>query len=145
MLDPLTNCLWYAVGYVSWLVLERLFNEHFGQMESKYLFVPTIFFTLLGGISAVIATLVYLALEWDGKLTLTERISTMLAPKTYASITSGLSKMVKDLEAHVEKQDGLNVANEERKAEIDRQIAARQTEIAKSQKTAGKIRDLVEV
>ena len=64
--------------------------------------------------------------------------------KTYASITSGLTKMVADLEALIAKQKTANDADEAKKVEIDKKIGERNVEIAKSEKTAAKIRDLVE-
>lgn len=69
----------------------------------------------------------------------------MLLGKTYSSITAGLSKMVTDLESLISNQQTLNVKDEQKKVEIDRMIGERNTEITKSQKTAAKIRDLVEV
>lgn len=69
----------------------------------------------------------------------------MIGQKTYATITSGLSKMVTDLEVLVDKQHALNAADEVKKTEIDIKIAERNTEISKSKKTVENIRKLVEV
>lgn len=68
MSNTITMLLWYAVGYASWLYLADMFDRHFGKMDTKWLLVPTIFFTFLGGITAIITLLCYLALEWDGKI-----------------------------------------------------------------------------
>lgn len=141
----LNEMMWIAAGFCGWLIIADLFNRHFGRMEEKYVIIPCLFFSLLGGLTLVLAMLIHMSLEWDGKLTLIERIIDMFTPKSYASITSGLAKMVTDLESHVETQEAGNAADEAKKVEIDKAIAGRNEEIAKSQKTAGKIRDLIEI
>lgn len=68
----------------------------------------------------------------------------MLKKKTsHASITAGLSDMVTQLETHAATQQDQNAADEARKIEIDKQIAARDVEINKSTITASKIKELI--
>lgn len=69
----------------------------------------------------------------------------ILPKKSVASITSGLRNMISELNEHAKAQVAKNSADAAKKAELDRRIADRDVEIAKSQKIAAKISDLIEV
>jgi uncharacterized membrane protein len=64
------NLLWLLLGYVSFLELRKIIEKHFGSFQSYDLIIPCTLFTLLGGITTIVTILIWLVLEWDGKLKL---------------------------------------------------------------------------
>lgn len=68
MLSLIENIMWLGLGYVAFIQLIKILEKEFGKFDSNLLLLPCIYFTLLGGITAVITMLFWLAWEWDGKL-----------------------------------------------------------------------------
>lgn len=73
MLNMIETIMWLGLGYTGFLQLHRIIRKEFGSFDEYVLLLFCIGFTLLGGITAVIAILFWMAWEWNGKFTLTRK------------------------------------------------------------------------
>jgi hypothetical protein len=70
-------------------------------------------------------------------------MTNLLAKKSYASITAGLSTMVSSLEGYIVEQENWIKNDQARMKAIEESIANRQDEISKSTQTVKNIRGLI--